>query len=95
MEIILKVKDNLYTESEDGKTRKLVKKNILTSLHIDSNDIIGISDVLNNKGNILKNYCRIHIKEIGPVVVNHSRDYISNIKQPKFKQIGFKQRNRG
>lgn len=92
MEVILKIRDNLYQESEDGKTRKLIKRNVLTNLNIDTNDIISISDVLNNKGSILKNYCRIHIKEIGPVIVNHSREYISNIKQHKFNQIGFKQK---
>ena len=81
-----------YQEAEDGKTRKLIKRNVLTNLNIDTNDIISISDVLNNKGSILKNYCRIHIKEIDPVIVNHSREYISNIKQHKFNQIGFKQK---
>lgn len=94
MEIILKIKDNLYKESEDGKIRKLIKKNVITNLNVDTNDILTISDCLNNKGNVIKNYCRIHLREVGPVIVNHSREQISKLKQSRYNhnQIGFKQK---
>jgi hypothetical protein len=99
MEVTLKIKDNLYKEivippkNEGGESivkRKLIKKNVLTNITLDTNDIITTSDLLNNKGNIIKNYCKIHVKEVGPIVVNHSREYINSIKTHKYNQIGFR-----
>lgn len=96
MEVQLKIKDDLYGESTDGgKTRgKLIKKNIITSLTINTNDILSVSDILSNKGSVLKNFCRIHIREVGPVIVNHSHEYINKIKQHNARPIGFQQRSK-
>lgn len=99
MEVTLKIKDNVYEEIEEQVEDKilvkrvLVKKNVITNLNIDTNDILLITDHINSKGNIKKNYCRIHLKEVGQILVNHSRQYVSNLKQHKFNAIGFKQKH--
>lgn len=101
MEITLKIKDNLYNEIvippkkegiEPVIKRKLIKKNAVTHITIDSNDIITISDLLNSRGTILKNYCKVYIKEVGPIIVNHTRDQINKLKKPHagFTKIGFR-----
>ena len=100
MEIVLRIKDNVYDEIEKQVgdkifvKRKLVKKNVITNLNIDTNDILLISDHLTHKGSISKNYCRVHLKEVGQILVNHSRQYVSNLKQPKLNVIGFKRRTK-
>ena len=94
MEVTLKIKEHLYQESEDGKSRKIIKRNAISYLNIETNDILTIGDLLNNKGNIVKSYCRLHLREIGPVIVNHSREYVSKLKIHKTNQIGFRQRKR-
>ena len=94
MEITLKIKDNLYQESADGKSRKLIKRNVISNINVDTNDILTTSDILNNRGNIYKHYCRIHLKEVGPIIVNHSREQITKLKQHNARPIGFQQRGR-
>ncbi len=96
MEVTLKMKDNLYAESpDDGKTKGiLIKKNIQTTLTINTNDILIVTDVLDKKGKVLKSFCRLHIRELGPIIVNHSHEYINKIKQHNARPIGFKQRGR-
>jgi len=86
------MKDNYYQEHPDGKHRRLIKRNVVTNITLDTNDIVTINDVLSNRGNILKNYCRIYLKEVGPIVVNHSREQVDILKKTKLNQIGFKQR---
>ena len=94
MEVTLKIKDNLYRESPDGKRKKIIKRNAVSNITLDTSDIMATSDLLNTKGNILKNYCRLHIKEIGPVIVNHSREQINKLKQNNARPIGFKQQSK-
>ena len=94
MEVDLKIKENYYKESPDGKNKTLIKKNVVSGITIETSDILAISDLLSYRGNILKNYCRIHLKEIGPVVVNHSREQINKLKKSKTNAIGFKQKHR-
>ena len=101
MELTLKIKDNLYNEilippkkegAEPTVKRKLIKRNVITHITIDSNDILTTSDLLSSKGTILKNYCKIHIKEVGPIIVNHTREQINKLKKHNARTIGFRQK---
>lgn len=92
MEIKLKMKDDIYRDLKDGKTKKLIRKNVESCMNININDIIAISDLINDKGRVDKNYCRIYIREVGPVIINHSRQYMEKLKNNinKTNAIGFK-----
>lgn len=94
MEVTLKIKDNLYTDPDESGRSKLIKKGCVTNLIVDTNDIITIGELINEKGKILKSYSRLHIKEAGPIVVNHSVDYIKKLKTPTLNKIGFKQKHK-
>ena len=78
MKITLTVKDNYYKDTTDKK-QKLIKRNVRSNIIINTDDIIMISECLSNRGNVLKNFCRIHIREIGDIIVNHSRKEIVKI----------------
>ena len=87
MKLLLKIKDNLYSEPKKGKTR-VIKKDITTIVCLDSNDIISMFEILDQKGNIEKNYTRLQIRDNNFITVNHSIKQLNNM--TKSKPIGFK-----
>ncbi len=92
--IELKVNTNLYTEPDAQGKSKLIKKNIPIRVSVYINDIMGHEEICDNKGKVLKNFCKIHHREIGSVTVNKSYDKLLELKQrdhkPESAPIGFK-----
>lgn len=94
--IELRIKEDLYSEPQrEGDRRKLIKKGVITKVKPYLEDIRLIGTVVNNKGIEAKNYCKIYVRDIGFIVVNHSYAEIDEIQQsghqPK-KAVGFQQR---
>ncbi len=87
MELKLQVHMNMYSGPE-GK-EKLVKRNIPTWYYVDSDSIIAHHEILNTKGNIHKSKCKIFIRDIGGIIVNHSAEYIQKAKETEKQPIGF------
>lgn len=90
----LEISTNLYTEPDkDGKTT-LIKKNIPVRLSVYISDIASHEEVCDNKGKILKGFCRIHHKDVGSIIVKKSYDKILELKtkddKPTSNTIGFK-----
>ncbi len=86
---------NLYDENDKGK-KKLIKKNILIKRQVNVNDISNPSQIINDKGSIVKKKCKIYVKDVGELIINHSYEYISDLIMNKGKskqQIGFKIKN--
>lgn len=80
-------------EGPDDKP-KVVKRNLKVKKLVNVNDIKNPTQVFNNSGKILKNKCKIFLKDEGELVIDKSyeeiRDLISkNQFEPK-QQIGFK-----
>lgn len=92
MEVTLQTKDHIWSEPNKKGKRKLLKRNVITKITVDINDIITIGELVDESGKLLKDYSRIHIKEAGPMIVNHSVDYLKKIKGSIRTQIGFKQK---
>ncbi len=96
--IELSFRTSLYTEPDkDGKT-KLIKKDIPIKVSVYINDISGHEEVFNNKGKILKGFCRIHHEKIGSIIVKESYSKIRQLKErddkPPHLPIGFKYKNK-
>jgi hypothetical protein len=95
VELILK--NDIYSEPKtpEGKVR-IVKKNVITKMTCDPEiDISLPSEIVDNKGKVIEDMCKIYLKSIGEVVVNHSYKYIVNlIKVKEQKKIGFKYGNK-
>lgn len=91
--IEVNVSSNLYTEPDKNNKQKLIKKNIITRLSIYIYDIGGHEEIIDQKGRILKDTCRLYHKNIGQMVVKKSYDEITQIKNsqhnPQTKFIGF------
>lgn len=92
MELKLQVSIDVYSGPE-GK-EKLFKKGVLTNYYVDSEAIISHQEVLNSKGNIHKNRCRLYIRDIGQIVVNHTCEEISQMLNNQRKEIGFFRKKR-
>lgn len=71
MQLRLSVPINLYSEDKKGK-EKLIKRNACTYFYIDSDLILSYQEVLNTKGNVYKNRCKIYIRSLDPIIVQHS-----------------------
>lgn len=91
MIVELKLKTDIYTP---GENPKLVKRGVVSRMLVDTEDISYPTEVINSRGKVLKNEIKINLKEIGPVIVNHSYAYITKLvrnNEPKRIQIkGFK-----
>ena len=86
---------NLYDEDEKGK-KKLIKKNIILKRQVNINDISNPSQIIGTKGAVVKKKCKIYVKDVGELIINHSYEYISDLINNKGKnrqQIGFKIKN--
>lgn len=93
MEIELKIRTDVYSH-KDPKKPKLIKKNCVGKISTYTEDILHIRQIFNRKGNVDKNYCSLIIKELGEVIVNHSYEYVRNLREPKLNLIGFKYKNK-
>ena len=94
MNLTLKIKDNFYTEPDKKGRVKIIKKDVVTTLDINSTDIVSVSQIVDDNGNLLRDFSRLFIKEMGPVIVNHSVNEIKRMKEPKVNKIGFKTKNK-
>lgn len=93
MEIELKIKQDIYS-NKDPKKPLLIKKDVTQRLYTDTDDILNIKEIFTKRGAVDKQYCLIHLKDLGEIVVNHSYDYIVQRKTVKTPQVGFKYKNR-
>ena len=94
----LSIETSLYSEPDkDGKS-VLIKKNIPLKISVYINDISSHEQVFNNKGKVLKGFCRIHHKDKGDLIVKATYDQIRKLKhredKPAHDPIGFKYKNR-
>ena len=96
--IELNVVSNLYSEPDKAGKQKLIKKNIHTKISVYVDDIQAHEEVFDNSGKLLTKSCRIHHKNLGPLIIKHTYKQILEIKntsnihntQPT---IGFKNGN--
>ncbi len=83
MIVELKMSNDIWSEDKHGK-EKLIKKGVVTSCEIDTDLITFCCEVLNGKGNVIKNRCKIIMRGSDqPLVVNHSYRYISDLRKVK------------
>lgn len=62
---------------------KLIKKNIIIKHYIDTDDMRTPQEIFNSRGNIQKKRCKVFIKDIGPVIVEHSYNEIKSLIEDK------------
>lgn len=90
--IELKLKTDLYSEPDKKGKQKILKRNIPTRIFVHREDIKSVGEVYNKKGKVLTKECKIHILDIGPLIVSHSYEYIKQLKEEeeqKNTKIGF------
>ena len=73
-QVELTVKANIYNSKQI-----LLKKNAYRRIFVEVLDIRNPREVFNSKGNIVKNECELHIKDLGDLIVNHSYTYIKEL----------------
>lgn len=94
---ILSIRSDVVSQSPDKNGKhKLIKSNIITRKLVKVHDITNPEEVFDNKGKILKNYCRINLNN-ETIVIKHSFDYIVKLidnNTTRFKVEGFKYKNK-
>lgn len=88
MDLILRIKEDLLSEPDKKGRMTIIKENVVSRLKIDSNNIVYMMEIVNDKGKTMKNFTRLYIKESGPVTVNHNFNELNKMIMPK--TIGFK-----
>lgn len=78
MKVELKVLTDLINEKN-----KIIKKNIITKYLVDTENIQLPQEIFNSKGTVMKNKCKVVIKDIGSLIVNHSFTYIKGLIETK------------
>lgn len=95
----LKVLENLFKEivskgpdNQDTVKEKLVKKDVITLMECDPDEITGVKELLTKTGKKYKHRCIVNHKQIGMIVVNHSFEETINLLKPRERVIikGFK-----
>ena len=91
-QVELKSKNDIWTEPDKQGKQKLVKRNVIARIYVDIKDIKGILEVYSYKGKVLKNECKIQHEQMGPLIVNHSYEYMKKLKEGmnSNNSIGFK-----
>jgi len=74
MKVELKVSMDLINQKN-----KVIKKNCIVRYLLDTDDIQYPQEVLNSKGGVVKNRCRIYVKGLDTLVVSHGYEYIKNL----------------
>lgn len=96
--IELNTHSSLYSEPDKNGKTTLIKSNIPIKISIYLNDITGHEEVFNNKGKVLKGFCRIHHKDIGSTIVKISYEKLKELKyiedKPQHSSIGFIYKNK-
>jgi len=81
-----KTKVDLYSEPKSEKDKpRLIKKGIIIKHQWDIDDVSKPEQILNSKGSIIKNKCRVFVKNYGDVVIEHSYEYICALKEQNHK----------
>ena len=78
--VTLTVLTDLYTDPDKNGKERLIKKDIKTLMNIDIDHLEMPTQIINTKGSIVKNKCRIVLRDYGPLVVNHSWEEINELK---------------
>jgi len=100
--IELRIKEDVYQETPaptkdnpEAFKRKLIKKGAVTKVKPYLEDIRLIGTVINNKGAIAKNFCKVYVRDVGFIVVNHSYEELDQIQELGHRpeqSVGFKKR---
>ena len=76
MIVELKLKTDIYSQEEKPR---IIKRGVVSRISLDTEDIKYPSEVINTRGNVLKNEVKINVRDIGPMIVNHSYAYIQKL----------------
>lgn len=68
---------NLYKDIKGGK--KLIKRNAKYKIFINTNHLSNPTEILDDKGNILKGKCSVIIKDIGETIIDKSYDEVKDL----------------
>ncbi len=77
MKIEIKISVDLVSQKN-----KLIKKDIHLRQMIDTEDIYSQQEIFNQRGNLVKNKCKIFVKDLGPLIVSHSYNEIKELVKP-------------
>lgn len=66
-----------------SERNKIIRRNIIIKHFVDIEDIKTPQQIFNSKGNIVKNKCKVIIKDLGQIIIGHSYEYIKNIIEDK------------
>lgn len=84
-------------EGEDDNV-KVIKRNLPVKKLVSIQDIKNPTQIFNKKGTVIKNKCRIYLKDEGELVINKSYEQVKRIiteeKTKPQAQIGFKLKKR-
>ena len=81
--INLKVISNLYSDPDESGNDRLIKKGIKTLINVDIDNLEYPTQIFNARGRVLKNQCKINLRDVGPLTVNHSFEYIKKLKDSR------------
>lgn len=82
---------NFSAEDKDTGEVRVIKRNVTTRISFPVEDIFSHEEVVNSRGKILKNRCRLYLNnDLKEIVVNRSYDTITKLRCTKVvKVIGF------
>jgi hypothetical protein len=91
----LKVKFDIYSEPKSTNEKpKVIKKGVIAKICCNpESDLFTPCEVVNNKGNVVKNECSVVVKDRGQLIVNHSYEEVKKMiygEEELINPIGFK-----
>ncbi len=78
---------SLYSDPDEKGFSKCIKRNIKTKINIDVDYLEYPSQIYNDKGKVLKNKCKVQIRDVGSMTVNHSYEYIKKLKDKDTRSV--------
>lgn len=82
--MVFKTKTDIYETDQATGQRSLVKKGLITNIDIPIEEIYAVENAYNTKGKILKNSCRVFMRnDIREVVIMKSFEGMEKIRRKK------------
>ena len=88
----LKVLQNLFSEPDENGEQRCIKKNLIIKQDVWTENILAHSQIYNERGRILKSQCMVLVDKVGPLLVKHSYEYITKIRDDEYRttNVGFR-----
>lgn len=91
MRLEFNILSDVYSIPDNQGNQRIIKRNVLTRMYINTENIKYVEEMINSKGAVVKNNCLIKLDDGELKRLKHNYENIKNIVDPLYeaKPIGF------